>query len=114
MFTDTIAIQRAPVTRSRQGNEVFDWDNATATPVSFLVSVQPSGMIEGAGGRSVTTVSNWRLITPAGTDLDLLATDRVLWAGRSLEVVGEIARWPHPMKPGEVHHVETELQKVAN
>lgn len=115
IFGDTISILRPATTgRDRYNNEVLDWDGATPIPVERLVSVQPASMTEGAGGRAVALVSTWRLITPAGMDLDLLPIDRVFHNGRYLEVVGEIERWPHPIVPGAVHHVEAGLQKASD
>ncbi|MFC7450548.1 hypothetical protein [Rhodococcus daqingensis] len=113
MFSDTIVILRAPTITDRYNSTVADWANAAEIEVPFLVSVQPAGSTEG-GARPVTVTTNWRIFTPAGTDLDLQSTDRVKWAGRDLEVVGEIARWPHPIIPGAVHHVEVEVQKVSS
>lgn len=113
-FTSEISILRPGVTTDRYNNAVANWDDATTIPVERLVSMQPSSMTEGAGGRPVSLVSNWRLITPAGMDLDLLSTDRVFHNGRYLEVVGEVDRWPHPVIPGAVHHIEAELQKVTD
>lgn len=114
IFGDTISILRPSVVRDRYNNEVLDWENATSIPVERLVSVQPAGSTEGAGGRAVAQVSSWRLFTPAGVDLDLLPTDRVFHRGRYLEVVGEIERWPHPIIPGAVHHIEANLQKASD
>jgi hypothetical protein len=59
----------------------------------------------------VTT--GWRIYTPAGVDIDVVPTDRIEWAGRVLEVIGEVARWPHPIRPASVHHCEIDVQKVS-
>lgn len=110
IFDQTITIVRAAVTRDRYNQQVRDWNNATHTDVSG-VSVQPAAQTEDvtSDAREMVT-TGWRLQTRSG-DLDLDADDRIEWAGRSLEVVGEIARWPHPLRAGHVHHVEAFLEK---
>lgn len=58
-------------------------------------------------------VTGWRIYSRAGVDLDIEPTDRIEWAGRSLEVLGEVSRWPHPIRPGRVHHVEVDVQRIS-
>lgn len=111
IYGDTITILRAPVTTDRYGNEVRGWPNATRTPVD-RVSVQPRSATESGSDEAREMVTTgWRIYTRAGVDLDVEPTDRIEWSGRTLEVIGEIARWPHPIRRGAVHHVEFDVQR---
>jgi len=115
LFTDTITILRPRPKSTRYATEAgaaLDYSDPERIPVEALVSVQPSSSTDRSDGRS-STVSGWRLITPAGVDLDLLATDRVEHATGLFSVVGEPLRWPHPIRVGEVHHLEAALQLVT-
>lgn len=110
MFDQDITVLRAAVTRDRYNNETRDWTSPQRWDVAG-VSMQPASQVEDVTSEAREMVTTgWRLQTRSG-DLDLRSDDRVLWAGRELEVVGEIARWPHPIRPGEVHHVEAFLEK---
>lgn len=111
LYAQTVTIVRAGTVVDDYHNEKPDWGaGATRTPVSG-VNVQPSGRgTEDTDDRQVT-VTGWRLYTPRGVDLDLLATDRIEFDGMTLQVVGKVARWPAP--GGGVHHVEADLREVA-
>lgn len=112
-FHQAVTVLRAPVVADRYQNRVRDWAAAERRPV-LGVSVQPAVRSEdhATGDRDQAT-SGWQLQTQPGTDLDLLATDRVeLEDGVVCEVVGEVARHPDPWGRG-VHHVEVTLQRVT-
>lgn len=111
-FTTRIQILKPAVVTDRYGSEVLDYDAGETIDVPRLVSVQPSSQTEDTENR-IMTVTGWALITPAGVDIPLAAVDRVLFNGREVEVVGDVARWPHPVIPGGVHHVEAQLSAVA-
>lgn len=111
LYLDDVTVVRAPTVRDRWDNDVPDWAAATRTVVSG-VAVQPTSQVEDATGRRVALSTGWRLFTRPGVDVDLRAADRVEWKGLSLEVIGEVARWPHPLRPGGVHHVEAELRRL--
>lgn len=92
---------------------VLDYNNPTIIPVDFPVSVQPVSSTEqgvfDADRHGI--VSQFRLITPPGTDLDLQSTDRVRLGGLLvMNAIGHPAKWPDPFRPGEVHHVEATLE----
>lgn len=109
-FHDTVVIVRAAVVRDQYDNDVPDWDNATRTTVTN-VAVLPTSQVEDATGNRISLATGFRLYSKIGLDIDLQPADRIEWNGVSLEVMGEIARWPHPLRPGHVHHVEAELRK---
>lgn len=108
-FTDSIVRLRAPLIVDKYGNaSVRDWANAVRTAVGNA-SVQPDNSIEETGDRS-SVVTGWRLFTRTGTDLDLLATDRVEFSGMTLETDGEVGRYRFG---GRVHHIEARLKRVT-
>lgn len=111
IFNQQISVLRAGVKYSPYSTEgVEDWDNPQEIPVDFLVSVQPRGSTEGEVERN-TVISGWWLCTPPGHDLDLRSSDRVkLSTGSTLSVEGDPLKWPHPLIPGTVHHVEANLE----
>lgn len=112
-FTSTIAIKKPTVTsEGRYGNDSYDY-GVEPIPVPDLVALQPVSSSEsGAPDNRHTTTQTFRLITQPGVDLDLAPIDRVVWAGRELDVVSEVLRWPHPMLADAVHHLEATLQLV--
>ena len=112
IFHDAITIVRPLVTRDRYGSDVLDYTAGTRILVSG-VCVQPRSSTETTTDARDMVTTGWRIYTPAGMDLDVTPTDRIEWAGRTCEVLGDIARWPHPVRPGHVHHVEVDVQKVS-
>ncbi|MGW1836320.1 hypothetical protein [Streptomyces sp. NPDC002067] len=107
-YTQTVVVLRAPLKADRYGNEVRDWSAATRTTVR-RVSVQPATSTEDAGDRAAV-VTGWHLFTRTGTDIDAGPGDRVVAAGRVLDVDGEPARWT---VGGRHHHTEVRLKEVA-
>lgn len=114
IFNQQIEVQRPRRVASVYSTEddVLTWEFPERVHVPFKVSVQPSDTTEGDEHRP-QTVSTWRLYTPPGRDLDLRAEDRVVLGGTlPLQVVGEPQKWPDPLRPGHVHHVEARLEVV--
>lgn len=113
MFTGSLVIVRAAMVVDRYGSSVPDWGDTTRTPVD-RVAIQPTTTSETTTEPRTQVVSGWRVYTRAGVDLDLRPTDRVELAnGTVCEVVGEVSRWPHPVRPNAVHHVEVDLHRVS-
>lgn len=112
IFGDSVTVVRAAVTRDRWDNDTRDWAAATRRKVDKVV-VMPAVQVEDSTGNRVALSTGWRMTSAPGVDVDLLATDRVEWQGLSLEVVGEVARYPHPIRPGRVHHVEVLMQRMT-
>lgn len=112
MFSDAVVVVRPVMGQDRYGNDVFDWGAAIRTPVTDVV-VLPTSQVEDATGSRIALSTGWRLYSAPGVDIDLQATDRVEWQDMSLEVLGEVARYPHPIRPGRVHHVEAQLQRMT-
>lgn len=112
MFDQTVYRMRAPeVGRDKHNQPIRDWPNADEREYRD-VSMQPAGTTESSSQPGVRVVTGWALQTRAGQDMDTLPTDRIRWGDRVLEVIGDVARWPHPIKRGQVHHVEIRLQQV--
>lgn len=112
LYTSSITVLRAPEVIDRYNSSRPDWLHASRTPVTG-VSVQPTSSTESLTEPREQTITGWRVYTRAGVDIDLRSTDRVeLDNGTVCEVLGEIGRWPHPTRPGLVHHVEFDLQRV--
>lgn len=110
-YPETVVILRAPLEADRYGHDTRDWANADETTVTG-VQVQPSTSVEPVEVGRTAVVTTMRLLTPIGTDLDLLRTDRVRWSGDVWAVDGEVARHKRP-STGAVHHVEAMLTRVA-
>ncbi|WP_010541899.1 hypothetical protein [Dietzia alimentaria] len=115
-FTTEIVILKALETVDEFGSGAPspDWTlPPEKVPVGFYVSVQPLTSSEGPVERP-QVVTGWQLITPPGRDLPLRSVDRVRTAaGQVFAVVGDVLRFPHPIKPNGVHHVEVMLERVS-
>lgn len=112
MFDQLVYRMRAEVTGYDKHNQpIRDWPNAAEVEYRD-VSMQPAGTSESSSQPGTRVVTGWQLQSRAGQDMDVLPTDRIRWGDRVLEVIGEVARWPHPIKRGQVHHVEIRLQQV--
>ncbi|MFF3671691.1 hypothetical protein [Microtetraspora malaysiensis] len=115
MFNATATVVRPAWQADRYGDQIPDWSAAERRELSGLC-IQPSAQVLVANeqitadGRDVR-MTHWRVYTALGTDADVLATDRIEWEGRTFEVVGEVARWPHPLT-GQVHHIEFTIERV--
>lgn len=110
-YQHTIVRVRAPLEENRYRDRKRDWGNADRLTVAG-VNVQPAGSPPRSEEESVgrqTTVTEWRLSTPRGMDLDLVETDRVEYEGMTLEVDGKVGRW---RVAGRIHHVEAALREV--
>lgn len=113
MFDQEFTRLRAPLVESRLGAKVRDWPHAAELLIED-VSVQPTTTSESTTEARDQNVIGWRIRSRGGVDLDVVGSDRVrLENGAVCEVIGEIARWPHPIKPGAVHHVEFDVQRVT-
>ncbi|EGD24657.1 hypothetical protein [Prescottella equi] len=114
-FTCKIWILRPRKLQSRyvtDADGTLDYSNPERIEVKPLVSVQPVSTTE-RGDNRTSTVTGWELTTPAGVDIPLLDIDRVEYAGMQFSVVGQPLRWPHPIRPEAVHHLEASLQLVT-
>lgn len=104
---DTAVRLRAPVTAGYGGQtQQPDWANAVEK--TLKVAVQPISSEEETDQRQ-TTITRWRMFV--GPDDDILATDRFRWAGRVLEVDGDVGQW---RRGRGLHHLEVVLKAVSD
>jgi hypothetical protein len=85
-------VTRPPATEDTFGNPTYNWGAATSTAVAGC-SVQPLIGQEAIVGRD-TVVSRWQVWAPSGTTIS--AVDRVVFAGDTYEVDGEVQAWLFP------------------
>lgn len=113
-FAQSITRRRAPVTTDAHGNEVRDWTAAVDTVIDG-VNVQPNAQNETDTALRTAVTTAWRIQSAPGVDLDITADDRVVILDGDVpiecEVVGEVARWPHPVT-GRTHHVEFTVERI--
>ena len=106
IYSQTITRLRAPRFRDDAGSLQPTRDFANATTVTIPnVSVQPVMTDETRDNGGVLIIDEWKIFGPRGVDLDLTNGDRVLWDGRTLDVIGEPQAWPALLGPG-FHHSE--------
>jgi hypothetical protein len=110
---DTIVVVRAGTRTNDRGETVPDWA-AARRHFEDGVSVQPVTLSEPAGlvGRDAT-VTQYRVISDMGRDLDVEAGDRIEWQGDTWTVQGKIGRFYDQLMPGRVDHVEFAIQEVS-
>ena len=95
IYSSTVTRLRADRLRDDAGllQPTRDWENATTTEITG-VSVQPVTTSETRDAGGVLTTDEWRLYGPRGVKVDLVNGDRVVWDGRTLDVIGEPQSWP--------------------
>ncbi|KMS71758.1 hypothetical protein ACH49_24340 [Streptomyces leeuwenhoekii] len=111
MFNQSLVRLRAGTKTDRGGNEVKDW----STPDRLLVTglnIQPSIQRETTDEQRNATVTGWHVQSAEGTNPDIRFDDRIVWDGMTLEVDGEVARWPEPFSD-RVHHIEFEMKRAT-
>jgi hypothetical protein len=107
---DTIIRLRAPLVNDPYGNPVWDWDNATSTPLAGW-RVQP---MQGSRVSAAETIPREglergrRLFGPY--DADVLTTDRIEWDGVVWSIDGDVDRWRSPT--GALAHAEIILTRM--
>jgi len=109
-YPETIVRRRAPLVTDTYGDSVRDWANAVSLSI-VGVQVQPSESTELTEVGRSPVVTHMRVISPIGTDLDLLVTDRVEWDSVEWQVEGEVAHHKRP-STGLIHHGEATLKRV--
>lgn len=113
IFHQQVTVVRPGTRVDRGGNEVPDWSPGAATrTVVEHVSVQPNTQNEDVESDRTAVVTGWRVLSEPGVDADVRSGDRIEWDGMTLEVVGEVARWPDPLDGG-VHHIEFTMRRAT-
>lgn len=83
-----------------------DWVNPAST-VASPGFMQPQTGSEVTTGRN-TQIGDWVVFLPAGTAID--GTRRVLWKGRTFEVIGPPAVWD---TGSSLDHVQAQLREIT-
>jgi hypothetical protein len=113
MFNQSLVRVRAGERTDRGGNTVKDW---SPTAVSRLtvdqVNIQPSIQQEAVNEQRNAVVTGWHVQSAEGTNPDIRFDDRIEWDGMTLEVDGEVARWPE-LFVDAVHHIEFEMKRAT-
>ncbi|MGB8021745.1 MAG: head-tail adaptor protein [Candidatus Nanopelagicales bacterium] len=105
LLSDTVTRLRAGTSTDAYGNTVPDWD--TATSLTLSARVQQSSQGEDILDRD-SQQAQFVVFLPAGSDVT--GSDRLTWAGRTLELVGP----PTPVGGYRaVHHIEARAREVV-
>lgn len=97
-YRQRVTVLRAPLVAGAYGRQTRDWPAARGH--ELVGTMQPLSSSEDSDDQAQTltrwrlSLTRWRLYVPGRSDL--LATDRVRWAGveGDLEVDGDVERWP--------------------
>lgn len=114
-FTEQVAVKPRPApTLDRYNKETVNWDAVAPVSVDQPVSIQPAGQTaSGATEFRSQETSAWMLRTQPGHDIPALSQlAHVVWGDLEL-TCASVDRWPHPIIPGAVHHLEARLEKVT-
>jgi hypothetical protein len=99
--------------RGNPGNSLPDWSPSAVNRITVgQLNIQPSIQQESVDERRDAVVTGWHIQSEEGTNPDITAVDRIEWDGMTLEVDGEVARWPE-LFADEVHHIEFEVKRVT-
>lgn len=109
IYSQTVTRLRATRLRDSGGTLTpqSDWAHATSVDIPG-VSIQPVATTETRDDAGILTTDEWRLFTRRGYTVDIQAGDRVIWAGRTLDVVGGPQTWPGVLAGS--HHTEIALK----
>lgn len=102
---DLITRLRAPLGAGPYGNQARDWSSPSST--DFYVHWSAQSVTEVVGDEA-KTVTRGKIM--GGPDLDLEATDRVVFAGDTYEVDGDVMR---SYVRGQLHHVRAFLRRIT-
>jgi hypothetical protein len=113
MFNQSLVRVRAGERTDRGGNTVKDWSPGAASRLTVVqVNIQPSVQTEIVDEDRNAVVTGWHVQSAEGTNPDIHFDDRIEWDGMTLEVDGEVARWPE-LFADAVHHIEFEMKRVT-
>lgn len=113
MFNQSLDRVRAGTKTDRGGNTVKDWSPGAVTRLTVTqLNIQPSIQRETVDEQRNATVTGWHVQSAEGTSPDIRFDDRLEWDGMTLEVDGEVARWPE-LFADAVHHIEFEMKRAT-
>lgn len=106
ILPDVITRLRAPLVSAGYGNSSYNWAAATSTDFSVKWGWETTTEVIGDEARTITRGKVF-----GGPDLDLEATDRVLYRGDTYEVDGEVRLSTDGR--GNPHHVRAKLRRIT-
>lgn len=113
VFHQSIVRLRAGSKTDRGGNTIPDWSEGAVSSLTVRqVSVQPTTQTEQADESRTAVVTGWQVISAPGVDADIRFDDRIQWDGKTLEIVGEVARFQDFMD-GSTHHIEFAMRRAT-
>ncbi|MFE0039438.1 hypothetical protein [Streptomyces sp. NPDC059015] len=113
VFHQSIVRLRAGVKQDRGGNPVPDWSEGAVSSLTVSgVSVQPSSQEEKPDETRTSVTTGWQVIGAPGVDADIQSDDRILWDGKTLEIIGEVARYQQFLD-GSTHHIEFFMRRTT-
>lgn len=114
VITNQAIVVVNPGTRTDARGEVVDDWTVARRHVERDVSVQPVTLSEPAGlvGRDAT-ISQYRVISDNGRNLDVHARCRIEWEGDEWTIEGDIGRFYDQVMVGRVDHVEFAIRRVT-
>jgi hypothetical protein len=113
MFNQSLVRIRAGEKTDRGGNTVKDWSSGAVSRLTVQqVNIQPSIQRETLDEQRNQAVTGWHVQSAEGTNPDIRYDDRIEWDGMTLEVDGEVARWPE-LFTDSVHHIEFEMKRAT-
>ena len=113
MFNQSLVRVRPGERTDRGGNTVPDWSPGAVSRLTVdRVNIQPSIQQESVDEQRDAVVTGWHVQSAEGTNPDITATDRIEWDGMTLEVDGEVARWPD-LFADAVHHIELDMKRTT-
>lgn len=113
VFHQSIVRLRAGSKTDRGGNTIPDWSQAEVSRLTVgQVSVQPTSQAEESDASRTAVVTGWQVISAPGVDADIRYDDRIEWAGMTLEIVGEVARFLGFLD-GSTHHIQFVMRRAT-
>lgn len=106
MFNQTAVRIRAGTRPDRGGNTVPDWSVGAVSRLTVTgLNIQPASQYESVDEQRNATVTGYKVQSAEGTSPDIVAADRIEYAGLLYEVDGEVGTWPQ-LFSDTVHHIE--------
>lgn len=99
--------------RGNPDSTIPDWSPGAVSRLTVdRLNIQPSIQQEAVDEERDAVITGWHVQSDEGTNPDILAVDRIEWDGMTLEIDGEVARWPELFE-NAVHHIEFEMKRTT-
>lgn len=112
ILNQTIEILRAATRTNRGGAVVPDWSVPPASVTTLSgCSVQPTTADEQDVVEMNSRTTRLRVFTPPGVQVDISGLDRVVHAGDTFDIDGEVTGFPDPFSGNAMHHAEFVIRR---